>query len=187
MAAAQDLRARLGERTIVLVGMMGGGKSSVGRQLAARLKLPFVDADTEIEQAANMTVEEIFHRQGESYFRAGEHRVIARLLGQGPQVLATGGGAYMNADTRRLIAQSGVSVWLRADFDTLFDRVSRRTNRPLLQNPDPAGVLRRLMEQREPVYAEVDISVDSRNVPHEQVVSEVVVAMNAHLRENDDR
>ena len=172
---------RLGARTIVLVGMMGCGKSSVGRLLASRLKLPFVDADTEIERAANLTVPEIFARHGETYFRSGEHRVIARLLGQGPQVLATGGGAFMNPETRRLIAESAVSVWLKADFETLFERVSRRTNRPLLQTPDPAGVLRRLMEQRDPVYAGADVSVDSRNVPHEQVVSEVVAALDGYM------
>ena len=182
-----DVRERLGARTIVLVGMMGCGKSSVGRLLAARLKLPFVDADTEIELAANLTIQEIFARHGETYFRAGEHRVIARLLGQGPQVLATGGGAFMNPATRELIAQSGISVWLKADFETLFERVSRRSNRPLLQTPDPAGVLKRLIAQRDPVYAKADVCVDSRNVPHEQVVSEVVAAVDGHMRQIDER
>ncbi|AXS42290.1 shikimate kinase [Breoghania sp. L-A4] len=175
------LRERLGARSIVLVGMMGCGKTSVGRQLAARLKIPFVDADHEIEEAANLTVPEIFARHGEDYFRAGERRVIARLLGQPPRVLATGGGAFMNAQTRANIAERGVSVWLKGDFETLFARVSRRTSRPLLQNPDPEGVMRKLLAERDPVYAQADVTVISRDVPHEVIVDEILAGLDDYF------
>lgn len=175
------LRTRLGDRSVVLVGMMGCGKTSVGRPLAARLKLPFVDADHEIEVAANMAISEIFTQHGEDYFRAGEQRVIARLLRQGAQVLATGGGAFMNAETRSAVKAQAVSVWLKADFETLFERVSRKPTRPLLQGPDPQGTLRRLLREREPVYATADMVIDSRNVPHEQVVTEIVEVLDRFL------
>jgi len=170
-------------RSIVLVGMMGVGKSSVGRRLAVRLSIPFVDADSEIEIAAKMTIPEIFARHGEPYFRSGEARVIARLLEGGPQVLATGGGAFMNADTRALIKQKGVSVWLHADLDVLLRRTSkRRSDRPLLQTDDPSETLRALLAEREPVYALADLTVQSRDVPHEAIVADVMTALAAYLK-----
>ena len=170
-------------RSIVLVGMMGVGKSSVGRRLAVRLSIPFVDADSEIETAAKMTIPEIFARHGEPYFRSGEARVIARLLEGGPQVLATGGGAFMNADTRALIRQKGVSVWLHADLDVLLRRTSkRRSDRPLLQTDDPSETLRALLAEREPVYALADLTVQSRDVPHEAIVADVMTALAAYLK-----
>jgi len=165
----------LGRRSIVLVGMMGAGKSSVGRRLAARLGIPFVDADAEIESAAGRTIAEIFAEHGESYFRAGEARVIARLLEQGPQVLATGGGAVMDASTRALIRDKGVSVWLKADLDVLLKRTRRRGDRPL------ADKIKDLLPQREPLYALADITVQSRDEPHDTIVDEVVAALAAKL------
>src|SRR5580700_3824367 len=180
---ATPILAGLGRRSIVLVGMMGVGKSSVGRRLAGRLSLPFVDADTEIEKAADMSIAEIFARHGEPYFRSGEARVIARLLEGGPQVLATGGGAFMNADTRALIRQKGVSVWLHADLDVLLRRTSkRRSDRPLLQTDDPSETLRALLAEREPVYALADLTVQSRDVPHEAIVADVMTALAAYLK-----
>lgn len=173
-APEATLVGALGRRSLVLVGMMGAGKSSVGRKLAMRLALPFVDADTEIETAAGMTIPEIFQERGEPEFRSGEARVIARLLDNGPQVLATGGGAYMNPETRYLIAQKGVSVWLKAEFDVLMRRIKRRSDRPLLQMPDPAATLQRLMAERYPVYAQADVTIESRDVSHEVVVDETI-------------
>jgi len=175
------LLAALGTRSIVLVGMMGSGKSSIGRRLAARLAIPFVDADSEIEAAAGMTIPEIFETHGEPYFRAGEARVIARLLEQGPQVLATGGGAFMNKDTRALVGAKGISVWLQADFDVLLKRIKRRGDRPLLKTGDPAATLTALMAARYPVYAEADIAVHSRDVPHETIVEEILAALRPRL------
>lgn len=172
----------LGRRSIVLVGMMGAGKSSIGRKLGLRLGLPFVDADTEIEVAASMTIPEIFQIRGEADFRAGEARVIARLLEGGPQVLATGGGAFMNAETRDLIAQKGVSIWLRAEFDVLMRRIKRRNDRPLLHTPDPDATLHALIEQRYPIYALADIAVDSRDVLHDVIVDELIVALLEYLK-----
>jgi len=169
------LLALLGNRSIVLVGMMGVGKSSIGRRLAARLGIAFVDADAEIEKAAGMSIADIFARHGEAYFRSGEARVIARLLDGGPQVLATGGGAVMNADTRAAIKAKGVSVWLSAEFDVLMRRISKRKNeRPMLQTADPAATLRELLVEREPFYAQADITVQSREVPHEAIVTEIL-------------
>lgn len=179
--AALDLRQRLGARSIVLVGMMGSGKSTVGSRLAARLALPFVDADHEIEVAAGMSIPDIFASRGEAEFRAGEQRVIARLLTQGPQVLATGGGAFMNADTRARIAERGVSIWLKADPDTLMRRVRKRGNRPLLQTSDPEATLRALLAEREPVYALADLTVTSRDDPHDVVVEAVREAVEQWL------
>ena len=173
--------AALGARSVVLVGMMGSGKSSIGRRLAARLAIPFVDADSEIEQAAGMTIPEIFEQHGEPYFRAGEARVIARLLDHGPQVLATGGGAFMNADTRTAIRHKGVSVWLKAELDVLMKRIKRRSDRPLLKTDDPAATLTALIAERYPVYAEADLTVMSRDVPHEAIVDEIVVALNQRI------
>jgi shikimate kinase len=176
-----SLLAALGRRSIVLVGMMGAGKSSVGRKLAGKLGLPFIDADSEIEAAAGMTIPDIFSVRGEAEFRTGEARVIARLLESGPQVLATGGGAFMNADTRAMIGAKGISVWLRADFDVLFKRIKRRSDRPLLKTADPAATLRGLMQERYPVYALADVTVDSRDVLHEVIVDEILGALGAAL------
>ena len=173
----------LDRRSLVLVGMMGVGKSSVGRRLAARLSIPFIDADSEIEKAAGMTIPEIFARHGEPYFRGGEARVIARLLESGPQVLATGGGAFMNPDTRALVKLKGVSVWLHADFDVLMRRTSkRRSDRPLLQTENPDETLRALLAEREPTYALADLTVQSREVPHEAIVADVMTALAAYLK-----
>jgi shikimate kinase len=172
------LLTALGRRSIVLVGMMGAGKSSIGRRLAQRLGIPFVDADAKIEEAhAGVTIAEIFATYGEPYFRSGEARVIARLLDEGPQVLATGGGAYMNESTRASIRQKGISVWLKADFEVLMRRVKRRSaDRPMLQG-DPAERVRHLMEERYPVYAEADTMVMSRDIPHETIVNEIVTEL----------
>lgn len=174
-----DLLARLGERSIVLVGLMGCGKSSVGRRLANRLGLKFVDADNEIEAAAGKTIPEIFEDYGEAHFRDREHLVIRRLLKDGPQVLATGGGAYMRADTREVIGAAGIAVWLKADLDVLMRRVMRRDDRPLLKNVDPEARMRELMEARHPIYAHADLEVMSRDVSHEVVVRDIITALAA--------
>jgi shikimate kinase len=173
--------AALGARSVVLVGMMGAGKSSIGRRLATRLGIPFVDADTEIEKAAGMSIPDIFATRGEPDFRTGESRVIARLLEGGPQVLATGGGAFMNADTRSAITLKGVSVWLKAEIDVLMRRIKRRHDRPLLQTADPAATLRALMDARTPVYAMADLTVQSREVPHDKIVDEIIAALRNEL------
>lgn len=178
---AARVRAALAGRAIVLVGMMGAGKTSVGKRLAARLDLPFRDADAEIEQAAQLTIPEIFAQHGEPAFRDGERRVIARLLDEGSIVLATGGGAYMNAETRRRIAEKAVCVWLKADFDILIRRVRKRGNRPMLHTADPEGTLRRLIEERYPVYAGADVTVQSREAPHDVMVEETLSAIAAFL------
>jgi shikimate kinase len=169
------LLAALGRRSVVLVGMMGAGKSSIGRRLAQRLGVTFVDADAEIEAAAGMTIAEIFATYGEPYFRSGEQRVIARLLESGPKVLATGGGAFINPETRAGVRQKGVSVWLKAEFEVLMRRVKRRAtaDRPMLQG-DPAQRIRHLMDERYPLYAEADVTVISREVSHEIIVNEIV-------------
>ena len=168
-------------RTVVLVGLMGAGKTNIGRRLAARLKLPFADADVEIEAAAGETIEEIFQRHGEAAFREGERRVIRRLLDGPVQVLATGGGAYMDAETRARIRERGISVWLRADLDLLVQRVSRRTDRPLLKHGDPRQILAGLMAKRHPVYAEADLTVDSVDGPPETTLQTVLAALRDHL------
>ena len=178
---AVAIRSALARRSIVLVGMMGAGKSTVGRRLALRLALPFLDADREIEVAAGLSVTDIFERHGEAYFRDGERRVIARLLDGGPCVLATGGGAFMAEDTRASVATKGVSVWLKADLATLMSRVRKRSSRPLLRNPDPEGTLRALMEARETTYALADLTVPSRDAPHETIVTDTVRRLRAHL------
>ncbi|MBB4304904.1 shikimate kinase [Rhodobium orientis] len=183
---AAAIRDGLGARSVVLVGMMGAGKTSIGRRLAAALGLAFVDADAEIESAANKTIPELFAEHGEAYFRSGERRVIARLLGEGPQVLATGGGAFMDAETRAAIAEGGISVWLKAEFPVLMERVRRKSHRPLLKDPDPEGVMRRLLAERDPVYATADITLHSRDVTHETIVSEGLAALNQYLS-NEDR
>src|SRR6266705_3164326 len=173
--------AALKGRAIVLVGMMGAGKSSIGRRLAQRLDIPFVDADGEIEIAAGMSIEDIFATRGEPEFRAGEARVIARLLEGGTQVIATGGGAFMNADTRAAIKAKGISVWLKADFDVLMRRIKRRNDRPLLKTDDPDAKLRELIDLRYPTYALADLTVQSRDVVHEKIVDEMIGALARRL------
>ena len=168
------------ECSIVLVGLMGAGKSAIGRRLAGRLGMPFVDADAEIERAAGCSITDIFELHGEAAFRDGERRVIARLLGRPAHVLATGGGAFMDADTRAAIRARGISVWLRADLDLLVSRVSRRTNRPLLAGGDPRAILQRLIAERHPIYAEADVVVDSMDGPHEHTVDAVLDAIGTH-------
>lgn len=180
---AEAFRRRLGTRSIVLVGMPGSGKSSIGRRLGQRLGLDFSDADAEIERAANMTIPELFETKGEQTFRLGEQKVIARLLESGPQVIATGGGAFMNADTRSRIRDRGVSIWLKADIATLLKRVKRKSNRPLLQTADPEATLRNLLAAREATYAEADLCITSCEVPHEVVVEEIVARLEGALQE----
>lgn len=166
-------------RTVALVGLMGAGKSSVGKRLAAALHVPFRDADEEIAAAAGLTIPEIFDSFGEQEFRRGERRVIERLLDDAPHVLATGGGAFMNAETRALMRQKAITVWLRADLDTLMRRVSRRDDRPLLRTDDPRAVMQRLMDERYPVYAQADIVVESADGPHSANVDAVIAALRA--------
>jgi shikimate kinase len=173
-AVANNLRPC---RSIVLVGLMGAGKTKIGRRIAARLNLPFFDSDEEIEAAAGETIEEIFTNRGEAVFRDGERRVIARLLGGQVHVLATGGGAFMDPATRRVIADRGVSIWLRAELDVLFARVSRRTNRPLLKTPDPRTVLAELIERRYPIYAGADITIDSGDGPPDATAGRAIAAL----------
>jgi shikimate kinase len=176
-----EILAALGRRLIVLVGMMGAGKSTVGRRLAARLNLPFVDADTEIEAAAGMTIPEIFEAHGEPHFRDGEARVIARLLDNGPTVLATGGGSFIREETRRRIGEKAVSIWLKADPDVILRRVKRRADRPLLHTADPAATINRLLGEREPVYQHADLTIASRDVPHDRIVDECIDALHTKL------
>ncbi|MFL6791768.1 MAG: shikimate kinase [Bradyrhizobium sp.] len=176
-----EITAALGARSVVLVGMMGAGKSTIGRRLAARLRLPFTDADTEIEAAAGMSIPDIFETHGEPHFRDGEARVIARLLDNGPAVLATGGGAFMREDTRNRIRAKAISIWLKADADIIMRRVRRRADRPLLHTPDPVGTVNRLLEQREPVYQSADLTIASRDVPHDKIVDECIEALRIRL------
>ena len=171
----------LGGRSIVLVGMMGAGKSSIGRRLASRLGIPFIDADTEIESAAGMTIPEIFEKHGEPYFRAGESRVIARLLDNGPQVLATGGGAVMDPQTRALIGQKGISIWLKADIDVLLKRTKRRNDRPLVEK------IKDLLPAREPIYAQADIIIQSRDEPHDAIIDEIMGELPKRLGLNSEK
>jgi shikimate kinase len=184
-SATATVLAALGRRSIVLVGMMGVGKSSIGRRLAARLGIAFVDADAEIEKAAGMSIADIFTHRGEADFRSGEARVIARLLDGGPQVLAAGGGAFMNAGTREAIKAKGVSIWLKADLDVLLRRINKRRNeRPLLQTADPEATLRALLIEREPIYAQADLTVHSREVAHDSIVADILAALGAFLHES---
>ncbi len=176
---ARSVRQALGGRSLVMIGLMGAGKTSIGKRLASCLDMPFSDADQEIEKAAGRTVSEIFAENGEAYFRDGERRVIARLLREGSKVLATGGGAFMNPETRARIAGSGLSIWLRADIETLMVRVSRRDNRPLLKSGNPRAVMEKLIADRYPVYALADITIDSRDVAHEVMVEEIVRTLHA--------
>jgi len=171
----------LGSRSIVFVGLMGAGKTAIGRKVATMLSLPFIDSDQEIESVSRMTVPELFERYGETEFRALEQRVIMRLLEHGPQVLSTGGGAFMNALTREAIAARGVSVWLKADLETLMARVLKKQNRPLLKQPDPRGVMLRLIEERYPVYATADVTVPTREERKEVIAEEVIAALQLSL------
>ena len=173
------------DRPIVLVGMMGAGKSTIGRRLARRFGVPFHDADQEIEKAANCSVEEIFQRFGEQHFRDGERRVIARLLAQGPQVLATGGGAFMDPETRALVNGAALSVWLRADLELLWRRVSRRGNRPLLKTEDPKATLESLIDRRYPVYAEADLIADCHDVPKDETAGQIYSMIVARLNDSE--
>ena len=178
---AGRVAAALSGRSVVLVGMMGAGKTSVGKRLAAKLGLPFVDADAEIEAGAQLTISEIFERFGELYFRDGERKVIARLLNGGPLVLATGGGAFMNATTRQNIAKYGVSIWLKPSFDILLARVRKKSNRPLLKTADPEQTLRRLLEERTPTYALADLTIESLDGSHDTVVDAILRRLDATL------
>lgn len=179
--SAEVLR-HLGRRSIVFVGLMGAGKTAIGRRVAGALGLSFTDSDHEIEAVSRMTVPELFERYGEAEFRALEQRVIARILDNGPQVLSTGGGAYMNDQTRRAIADHGISVWLKADIDILMDRVVKKQDRPLLKNPDPRAVMLRLMNERYPVYANADVTVVTRNETKDVIAEEVIAAIAEMLR-----
>jgi shikimate kinase len=173
--------AALGGRSLVLVGMMGAGKSTIGRRLAARLAMRFVDADAEIELAAGMSIPEIFEIHGEPHFRDGEARVIARLLSGGPLVLATGGGAVLREETRARIRERAISIWLKADAEVILRRVRRRTDRPLLRTADPAAMIEHLIAEREPVYRLADVTVASRDVPYERIVDECVSLLHGRL------
>jgi len=186
MKEASDMEPEITlSRPIVLVGMMGAGKSAIGKWLADRLGVSFVDADAEIEAAAGMTIEEIFATLGEPEFRRGEREVIRRLLAGPPGIIATGGGAWMDPETRRAVAERGISIWLRADFSVLWARVSRRTHRPLLKNADPQGTLQRLMETRYPVYAEADVTIESDNGPKEATGQRVLDAIASLFHEKE--
>jgi shikimate kinase len=175
------ITAALGTRSIVLVGMMGAGKSTIGRRLSARLRLPFIDADAEIETAAGMSIPDIFEHHGEPHFRDGEARVIARLLDGGPAVVATGGGAFLREETRARIRARAVSIWLKADADIIMRRVKRRADRPLLQTADPTATVGRLLSEREPFYQHADLTIWSRDVPHEKIVDECMDALHGWL------
>ena len=185
LARAESLAEQLAGRPLVLVGMMGAGKTTVGRRLAARLNRLFLDSDEEIEKAAQMTIPEIFEKRGEPEFRAGETRVIARVLKENNVVLATGGGAFVNVDTRALMKAEAITVWLKAEVDILFERVSRRSNRPLLKTANPRATLEKLIEERYPIYAEADVTVLSRDVPQEVVAADIVDAVLAYLQQQD--
>nr|WP_210319130.1 shikimate kinase [Devosia faecipullorum] len=181
------MASKLAEKPLVLVGMMGAGKTTVGRRIASRLGRQFVDSDEEIERAAQMSIPEIFEQRGEAEFRAGEMRVIARLLKEKDLVLATGGGAFVSPETRSLVKAEAVSVWLKADLDVLFERVSRRSNRPLLKTADPKATLEKLIADRYHIYAEADVTVVSRDVPQDNVASDVVNAVLHYLKNNQDK
>ena len=179
------LLARLGTRSVVFVGLMGAGKTAIGRKVATTLGLPFADSDMEIESVSRMSIADLFERYGEAEFRSLEQRVILRVLESGPQILSTGGGAFMNAQTRAAIAGRGISVWLKADIDILMDRVSKKQNRPLLKNADPRGVLERLMAERYPIYALADVTVPTRDERKEVIAEEVIEALGRHLSTSD--
>ncbi|MGI6856350.1 shikimate kinase [Mesorhizobium sp. 1B3] len=179
---SSEVLRHLGRRSVVFVGLMGAGKTAIGRKVAAALGLSFTDSDHEIEAVSRMTVPELFERYGEAEFRALEQRVIARILENGPQVLSTGGGAYMNEQTRQAIADRGISVWLKADIDILMERVVKKQNRPLLKNPDPRAVMLRLMNERYPLYAKADVTVVTRDETKDVIAAEVIAALAESLR-----
>jgi shikimate kinase len=174
------VRRALGSRPLVLVGLMGCGKSSIGKRLAARLSLPFIDADEEIERVAQKSISEIFTDHGEAFFRDREAKVIARLLSGGSQVMATGGGAFITPETRQKIRETGLSIWLRAELPVLMRRVGKRDTRPLLKSGDPEQVMRGLMAARYPIYAEADLTIESRDIPHDNIVAEIIAALARH-------
>jgi shikimate kinase len=179
--AYAGLKDRRGARSIVLVGLMGAGKTAIGRKVAQALDLAFVDSDHEIETVSRMTIPELFARYGEPEFRALEERVVGRLVKDGPQVVSTGGGAFMNAHTRDAISRDGVSIWLKADVDTLMARVAKKPNRPLLKAADPRAVMERLMAERYPVYGLANIIVTTRDVRREEIMAEVIQALDDWL------
>jgi shikimate kinase len=174
------------DRTVALVGLMGAGKTSIGRRLAQELRLPFVDADTEIEQAAGQSVEDIFARHGEAFFRDGERRVIARLLDGPPHVLATGGGAFMDPNTRGLLKERAITIWIKADIEILLSRVARRNHRPLLKRGDKRAILEQLMAERHPIYAEATFAVDSNEGPPEETVTRIMARLAEYLGDRPD-
>lgn len=176
---SDQARAALGRRNLVFIGLMGAGKSVIGRMVAQQLSMPFIDTDAEIERVSRMTISELFASYGEPEFRALETRVIERLLKGGPRVISTGGGAFVNERTRAVIKRGGVSLWLRADLDVLWGRVSKRDHRPLLKTENPKQTLANLMSQRYPIYAESDLTVESRDVRKETVVNDVLAAVAA--------
>ncbi|MCZ7468852.1 shikimate kinase [Rhizobium oryzihabitans] len=173
----EQARAKLGRRNIVFVGLMGAGKSAIGRMVAQQLKVSFIDTDVEIERVSRMTIAELFATYGEEEFRALETRVIKRLLRGGPKVISTGGGAFINDNTRRHITRGGISLWLKADLEVLWERVNKRDHRPLLKTENPKATLAALMEKRYPIYAEADLTIESRDVRKEIIVTEVLAAI----------
>jgi shikimate kinase len=181
-----EILTRLGKRSVVFVGLMGAGKTAIGRKVAATLGLPFLDSDQEIEAVSRMTVPELFERYGEPEFRSLEQRVIARLLDQGPQVLSTGGGAFMNEQTRELVAEHAVSIWLKADIDVLMERVAKKQNRPLLKSENPRAVMEGLMALRYPVYATAHVTVPTRDEKKEVISAEVVASLLDHLTQTPE-
>lgn len=183
--AAAQLRQLLGDRVIVFVGLMGAGKTAIGRRVSQLAGMPFADSDHEIEQASRMSVADLFEAYGEAEFRALEQRVITRLLQERPGVISTGGGAFMNDDTRAAIAEAGVSVWLKADIDVLMARVMKKQTRPLLKTSNPRAVMESLMEARYPVYAQADVTVNTRDDRREVIADEVMAALVAHLSEKN--
>jgi shikimate kinase len=173
----EQARAKLGRRNIVFVGLMGAGKSAIGRMVAQQLRGPFIDTDVEIERVSRMTISELFATYGEEEFRALETRVIKRLLRGGPKVISTGGGAFINDNTRRHISRGGISLWLKADLEVLWERVNKRDHRPLLKTENPRATLAALMEKRYPIYSEADLTIESRDVRKEIIVTEVLAAI----------
>ncbi len=173
----EQARAKLGRRNIVFVGLMGAGKSAIGRMVAQQLRVPFIDTDVEIERVSRMTISELFATYGEEEFRALETRVIKRLLRGGPKVISTGGGAFINDNTRRHISRGGISLWLKADLEVLWERVNKRDHRPLLKTENPRATLAALMEKRYPIYSEADLTIESRDVRKEIIVTEVLAAV----------
>lgn len=184
--ASSDAPLPLRQRSLVLVGLMGAGKSTVGRRLATQLGMPFCDADTEIERAAGQTISEIFEQHGEEFFRSGERRVIARLLAGDRMVLATGGGAFMHDETRKLISERAISIWLKADFDLLMKRVLRRNHRPLLQQGDPHETMRKLMDERYPTYGEANLTIEAQDGPHSHTVARIVDDLEDYFDDRSD-